>query len=241
MAIVDNAIKKIDRLPRGFIFTYRDLLLEVDKKDALLKALNRLEKNGLINKLSKGKYYKPVLTPFGVLKPSIGQVVKDLLFENGKIVGYLTGYSIYNHLGLTTQVSHVIQIGKNQIRPKFKRERYTIAFIYQKNNITKQNIPLLQVLDSIRYVKKIPDANMKNICMRFLEIISLLSDDDKNTLMQLSLKYPPATRAFLGAMLEELKETNLVLVLKKSLNPISQYKIEGVNGILRNAINWNIK
>lgn len=48
---------------------------------------------------------------------------KDLLEENGKIIGYLTGLSIYNQLGLTTQVSNTLQIGKNQIRPSFKRER----------------------------------------------------------------------------------------------------------------------
>ena len=82
----------------------------------------------------------------GTLQPNQAQVVKDLLEENGKITGYLTGYSIYNQLGLTTQVNNTIQIGKNQVRPKFKRERYTITFIKQKNSITKENIPLLQVL-----------------------------------------------------------------------------------------------
>lgn len=46
--------------------------------------------------------------------------------DDNKIIGYLTGYSIYNTLGLTTQVSNTIQIGTNNIRPNFKRERYVI-------------------------------------------------------------------------------------------------------------------
>jgi hypothetical protein len=88
--------------------------------------LNRLVISGKIVKLSKGKFYKPETTVFGILQPDQAQVVKDLLEKNGKITGYLTGYSIYNQLGLTTQVSNTIQIGKNEIRSSFKRGRYAI-------------------------------------------------------------------------------------------------------------------
>jgi len=38
--------------------------------------------------------------------------VKDLLEDDGKLVGYLTGYSVYNQLGLSTQVNNTMQIGK---------------------------------------------------------------------------------------------------------------------------------
>ena len=144
----------IYKLPKGYVFTYSDFTTEVNQKEAVIKALNRMVQAGRIVKLSKGKYYKPEKTSFGNLQPNQAQVVKDLLEENGKITGYLTGYSIYNQLGLTTQVSNTIQIGKNQIRPNFKRKRYTITFIKQKNTITKENIPLLQILDAIRYIKK---------------------------------------------------------------------------------------
>src|SRR5690606_29431044 len=115
-------------LPKGYVFTYADFINEVNNKEAIIKALNRMTASGKISKLSKGKFYKPENTVFGALQPNQYQVVKDLLEEDGKTIGYLTGYSIYNKLGLTTQVSNTIQIGKNEIRPKFKRERYTISF-----------------------------------------------------------------------------------------------------------------
>ena len=38
-------------------------------------------------------------------------------------------------MGLTTQVSNTIQIGRNQVRLNFKRERYTIAFVNRDENI----------------------------------------------------------------------------------------------------------
>ena len=151
MKVSENIASTIDRLPKSYIFTYSDFKTEVTQKEAVIKALNRMVASGKIAKLSKGKYYKPENTPFGNLQPNQAQVLKDLLEENGKITGYLTGYSIYNQLGLTTQVSeYSVQIGKNQVRTNFKRERYTITFVKQKNIITKDNIPLLQVLDAIR-------------------------------------------------------------------------------------------
>ena len=121
MKTTDYIAYIIDRFPKGFVFTYADFNREVSQKQALIKALNRMVISGKIAKLSKGKYYKPETTPFGDLLPNQKQVVKDLLEEKGKINGYLTGYSIYNQLGLTTQVSNTIQIGKNEIRPSFKK------------------------------------------------------------------------------------------------------------------------
>jgi hypothetical protein len=229
----------IDRFPKGFVFTYADFNREVSQKQALIKALNRMVLSGKIAKLSKGKYYKPETTPFGDLLPNQKQVVKDLLEEKGKINGYLTGYSIYNQLGLTTQVSNTIQIGKNEIRPSFKRDRYTIDFIKQKNNITKDNVPLLQILDAIRYVKKIPDTNTTNSCIRFIEILRQLKEKDFLLIMRLAIKYPPATRALLGAILDELKSTKTE-TLYNSLNPITKYKLAGAFSVLSAAEKWNI-
>lgn len=230
----------IDRLPKGYVFTYSDFIAEVNNKEAVIKALNRMVESGKIAKLSKGKYYKPEITPFGNIQPNQSQVVKDLLEDNGKIIGYLTGYSIYNQLGLTTQVSNTIQIGKNEIRPNFKRERYTISFIKQKNTITKKNIPLMQILDTICYVKKIPDATIESSCKRILVIIKKLSEKDKRTIVRLALKYSPATKALLGALLNELNEVSITESLYKTLNPITKYKLSGVEKVLTTTDKWNI-
>ena len=240
MKISDYIAYSIDRLPKGYVFTYVDFYTEVKNKEAAIKALNRMAESGKIVKLSKGKYYKPENTPFGNLQPDQKQVVKDLLEENGKIVGYLTGYSIYNQLGLTTQVSNTIQIGKNQIRPNFKRERYSISFIKQKNNITKENISLLQILDAIRYIKKIPDANIESSCRRLLAVLKNLPEQDKSTIVRLALKYPPATKALLGAMLDAFQQDSFTEILYKSINHITKYKLAGAAKVLPTTEKWNI-
>lgn len=231
----------IDRLPKGYVFTYSDFITEVNNKEAVVKSLNRLATSGKIVKLSKGKFYKPETTPFGKLQPNQSQIVKDLLETDGKVTGYLTGFSIYNQLGLTTQISNTIQVGKNEVRPTLRRERYTISFVKQKNTITKENIPLLQLLDAIRYIKKIPDTTISSACKRFLAIVKKLSEKEKSTLVRLALKYPPATRALLGTLLETAQNVTLTEPLRKSLNPITIYKLSSVNKVLPIAEKWNIK
>lgn len=47
---------KIDRLPKGYVFTYNDFLSDLNNKEAVIKALNRMAIAGKIDKLSKGKF-----------------------------------------------------------------------------------------------------------------------------------------------------------------------------------------
>jgi len=196
--------------------------------------------SGQLAKLSKGRYYQPEKTPFGELQPSQSQVVKDLLERDGKIIGYLTGLSRYPELGLSTQVSNTIQIGKNDLRSSFKRGQYTIEFIKQKNTITADNIPLLRLLDALRLIKKIPDTSEEAICRRMIEIIGDLSDKDLKKMVRLALKYPPATRAILGALLSNLGKSSDTTTLKKSLNPLTIYTFPGISATLPQAQEWNI-
>ncbi len=241
MKTTDYIRRKISNLPGGYVFTYKDLLDDANNKDAIIKALNRMASSGGIAKLAKGKYYKPESSVFGNLQPNREQVVKDLLEKNNKVIGYLTGYSMYNQLGLTTQLSNTIQIGSNDIRAAFQRGRYTIMFIRQKNIITRNNIPLLQILDAIKYIKKIPDATLIKSCKRFLAILNGLSLNDQTKLVKLALNYPPATKALLGALLEEAGNKVLTEPLRKSLNPITLYKLSGVSELITIAGEWNIR
>lgn len=241
MKVTDYIINKIERLPRGYVFTYSNFITDVNKKEAVIKGLNRLAATGKIVKLSKGKFYKPEETPFGSLQPNQKQIVKDLLEKDGKLLGYITGLGIYNQMGFTTQVSNIIQIGRNQVRPGLKRGIYRIRFIKQQNIITKDNIPLLQLLDVIRFIKKIPDASVDIICKRLKALITKLNTSNQQTLVRLSMKYNPATRAVLGALFEDMQVNVGLTELQNSLNPITVYKLSIPQRVLPTALNWNIQ
>lgn len=241
MKISDIVSFKINRFPNGYIFTYKDFAASVKNTEAVIKALNRLVEKGKINKIAKGKFYKPESTVFGELLPNQYQLVKDLLEEDNKLIGYLTGYSIYNSYGLTTQVSNTLQIGKNNTRPNFKRERYVINFIKQANTINKENIPYLQFLDCLKLIKKIPDTTLAKSIERFIAIISGYKLKDIKLIARLAQKYPPSTRALLGALLDEIQLEKYSEALYKSLNPITKYTFPGIEIRLAQAKKWNLK
>lgn len=230
----------VDRLPRGYVFTYSDILYDVNRMESVVKTLNRLVYSGKIQKISKGRFYKPQRSIFGELKPEISEIVKDLLKKEGKVTGYITGYTIFNELGLTDQVSSTIQIGRNEIRQSFKRDIYTISFVKQNNVITRDKIPLLQILDSIRYIKKIPATTIQKSCLRFIKIISNLPTDRILTMMKLSRKYSPFTRALLGGIIDQSPSKIDTNPLLKTLNPITTYRIPEAANTLKFSNKWNI-
>ncbi len=218
-----------------YVFTYRDLGLPPESSANVIRKLNRMADSGVIQRLSKGRFYKPKQTMFGSLKPSQQEVVKDLLEKNGKIIGYLTGVSIFGQLGLTTQISNIIEIGVKGKKNNTRRGMYSIRFVQQANIITKNNIPLLQLLDSIKSIKQIPDSTPDSSYNRIREIIKFLDEKSLDLMIKLAMKYNPMTRAIVGAIIEELYGEERARILRDTLNPITVYKV----GLTKKVLSTN--
>jgi hypothetical protein len=241
MKISDIVINRINRFKAGYIFTYEDFDVPVENMSALKMALNRLVDSGKIVRLSKGRYYKPEVSEFGSLRPQEYQVVKDLLESDKKIIGYLTGIYAFNKLGLTPQVSNTIQIGSNFHRKPKKRGKYSIRFILQKNNITRENTYLLQILDSIRFIKRIPDSDISISCEKLILQIKNLSGSDLLVIVKLALKYNPGTKALAGAIIDKVSDSDITGQLLESLNPVSVFPFNISEKVLDNKLKWRIE
>lgn len=241
MKISDIVINRINRFKSGYIFTYSDFDIPVGKSEALKKTLSRLVTSGKIIRLSKGRYYKPEVSEFGSLRPQEYQVVKDLLESDNKIIGYLTGIYAFNKLGLTTQVSNTIQIGSNFHRKPKKRGKYSIRFILQKNNITRENTYLLQILDSIRFIKKIPDSAISGSCGKLIQQLKKLTEADLVLIVKLAMKYNPGTRALAGAIIDKVSDSDITGQLLESLNPVSVFSLSVSEKVLDNKMKWRIE
>lgn len=222
------------------VFSVADLGFPYDWYDNVRIKLSRMEKQGLIVKVSQGKYYKPRQSVFGTLQPSREEIVKDLLVKNGKAIGYLTGYSVWNKMGLTSQISNIIEIGVNYHRNRTRRGNYDVRFVLQPNQITRANIPLLQILDAVKAVKTIPDATANDTVTRLTAIIANLSDSDIHLLAALVEKYQPQTRSLTGAILEMNGHNELSAKIRSALHPATVYKIGVSEKNLPNRKNWNI-
>jgi predicted transcriptional regulator of viral defense system len=241
MKTAEKVRSKINTLEKGYVFTYSDFDTSVNEGDALKQYLNRLVEAGKIVRLSKGRFYKPRKGITENLKPDEYEIVKDLLRDGNKTIGYITGYSVFNSLKLTTQVPNVIQIGVNFDKKSIKRNIYTVKFIRQWNKITKSNIPLLQLLDCIRFIKIIPDTTIENSLKRISELLNELSESEKKQLIQLAINYPPSTRALTGAIFELLGYTDLSDKLLKTLKSTSWYAYNFTQEQLPNKLKWKIK
>lgn len=236
--IIRETIEKFDY---GFVFTPKDFPVEKRQIASVNRLLTYMVHTGKICRISKGRFYKPKMTEFGAMKPNTYEVVKDLLEKDGKQVGYLTGYSIFNELGLTTQVSMILQIGIPNEKNPIKRGLYRIHFIKQHNEITKENIYLLKLLDCLRFFRNIPDSMPDEKCSRILLLLKELTKEQKEEIKNLSLKYTPQAIALLGAMLETLNPKEKTEDLYNILNPLSFYKFGISENILSNPQKWNIR
>jgi hypothetical protein len=239
--MTDKIKNTIKGFADGFVFTAEDFPIPPDKQNTVTKVLNNLVAAGQIRRLCKGRFYKPQISKFGELPPDTYQTVKDLLEKNSKIIGYLTGYSIFNKFGLTTQVPVMLQIAVSKEKKPVIRANYRINFIIQQNTITKANVPVLQLLDCLRFFKNIPDAIPNEICRRLLILFKQLTQKQTNTAKRLAVKYPPSTVALLGAILETNNENEDTTVLYKALNHQSSYKLDISNEILSNQQKWHIR
>jgi hypothetical protein len=231
----------IATFPFGFVFTPGDFPIDPRKQATVNRILNNMVAARQIRRLSKGRFYKPKMTEFGELPLDTFQIVKDLLEKNGKVIGYLTGYTAFNEFGLTTQIPFALQIGVVNEKKAIKRNYYQISFIKQQNPITEENIPLLRLLDCLRFFKNIPDSMPDETCRRLLLLLKELDIRQLMIIKELSLKYTPQAIALLGAMLETLNPKEDTVNMLNALNPQTFYRLCISDEILCNQKKWNIK
>ena len=239
MIIGDKIKKKIEDTPDGVILTIGDFDVDMQYQGALVKALNRLVDQGTLQRLSKGKYYKPRKTVFGTLKPATEEITKDFLMKNGKLVGYITGNRAFALMGLTTQITSSILIGTSRYRHPLTRGDCVISFLQQYNPITEENIPLLRILDALKCVREIPANSPDSVVTQLGGLIRALSKTEQGKLIELAVNYTSYVRALLGAIMEQNNIDGAGL-LKKYLNGTTNYKLSISEQALPNKKNWNI-
>ena len=238
MVISEDIKNKISDTPDGVVLTIGDFNVDMPYQGALVKALNRLVNQGTLQRLSKGKYYKPRKTIFGTLKPVPEEITKDFLEKNGKLVGYITGNRAFALMGLTTQITSSLLIGTNRYRHPLTRGDYAISFLQQHNPITEDNIPLLRILDALKFIKEIPASSPDSVVTLLGNTIIALSKTEQKKLTELAENYTAYVRALLGAIMEQ---NNLDAgLLKASLNGTTNYKLPISEQALPNKRNWNI-
>lgn len=238
MTLAKQIRDKVLQLKEGTVVTLADFELPMEQQPALNVTLNRLVADGVLRRLSKGRFYREKVSIFGPLPPSEMEVVKDFLTKNGQTVGYITGTRAFAEMGLTTQISSMIVVGTNKYRRAVKRGQYTVSFLLQPNPIKDEEIELYRTLDALRLVKEIPAVTPDEAVTFLMELISWMEEKERKRLVELAQAYTPYVRALLGAMLEQ--KGLPTYDLKQRLNGVTNYKIPVSERVLPNKKEWRI-
>lgn len=120
------------------------------------KAIRTLVDEKKIKRYSTGIYYIPRKTLFGDSILSANKVIeKKYLSNDDDVYGYVTGVSLLNSLGLTTQVPNSISIVTNNESSRGRRitiGKQDLYLIKAPTKITKKNYAVLQLLEAIKLI-----------------------------------------------------------------------------------------
>ncbi len=240
MTVASQIQTKIKKLPEGKSFGYADLGIAKDEFQTAAKALERLLAKRLIQKLSKGVFYKPEQSAFGELQPDYSELLRPYLYENGKRIAYETGCSLYNRMGLTTQMAFRIKIASRSKRIFINRGALKADAVKSYVEVTDTNFEILGVLDAFKDIKRIPDCSVEQAIKRLSVILKELNEKQTTTLIKYALLYPPRVRALVGAVLQNNGYKGLE-ALKDSLNPLTIIQMGLTESELPTKSNWYIE
>ena len=241
MKLAERIRNTIEAIPESQPFGYADLGIEASDFFTAAKALERMQKKGTIKKVSKGVFYTPRSTVFGTLSPDSYSILQRYLFENGKRLAYETGFSLYNKLGLTTQMAFKIKLASKNKRIKINQGSLQVSSVKSYAEVTDGNYQLLGYLDALKDIRRIPDTSTLQAIKRMSWLIKELGSKEQKELVKLALFYPARTKALLGAIIENLKINLNLNELKKSINPLTKINLFIKENDLPTSKNWNIE
>lgn len=163
-----------------------------DVKKAVNVNMARLEKSGRIARIEKGIYCHRVKTAFGYYTPNKESLFyRQLLYDRDEVIGYETGLSLLNRLGLVSQIPKRHCVATNRYG---KRVPGGIQIEIRKPAVTidRSNYHYLQMLDAIRESETAPvDAEQPEILIR--EAAGRLQLDPELLILMARRYYHPKT------------------------------------------------
>lgn len=131
--------------------------VDVDKvKKAVNVNMARLEKADLLIRVTKGVYCRKIKTPFGYYMPNKETVFcNQLLRDDTGAIGYETGLSALNKLGLVSQMPNRRSIATNFHNKRVPKE-FQVDICKPVTTITETNYKYLQFLDAVRGLAHAP-------------------------------------------------------------------------------------
>jgi Family of unknown function (DUF6088) len=223
-----------DRIRRGDARFWKHSDFQGLSPSGVATALSRLSREGELQRVAKGLYYRPVPTAFGSSMPSASAMAAATL----TFPVHPAGLSAANLLGLSTQNPRRAEYATPA---RSHPAALSGAIIHTGRPARRQKLSGEDgaILEILRDRGRSSDLPADETARR---ITSLLADPDRyRRVVTASADEPPRVRAILGAIGQELEApTPLLDKLRGSLNPLSRFDFGPVR-TLRHAREWQAK
>jgi hypothetical protein len=241
MKVAERIQGIIEGIPEGRIFGYDALGLDKRQYAAATKAVERLVIKGILQRYSKGIFFRPKKTIFGEIGPSESEILGRYLYNKGKQVAYITGSALYHRMGLTTQVPSVLQIASKGERIRINNGTVQARPAKSYVDVSADNVSQLELLDALKDFRQIPDLD-RSVAISVLSArLKQMSTDELGRLSGYAQAYPPRVGALLGALLDFCGQKNLADKISSYLNPLTKFRLGIQPGELPTAPRWNIE
>ncbi len=204
---------------------------------AVVQSLSRLARAGVLERLSKGVYYRPRQTVFGPSRPNPADIQR-LAGRRKKI--FAAGITAANLLGFTTQNARQQEIATNSLSlPRKLIGHGAIVYARRPEAWASLSETDTALLDFLRRRGDTTELSPQNTVRRIMELMS--EEGRFERFLAVSDSEPPRVRAMLGAIGEQLgKESKLLRRLRMTLNPLSRFDF-GILAKLDLARQWQAK
>ena len=149
-----------------------DITLSEMSEENLRYHLKKLTDDGIICRFEAGVYYFPKTNILGETQVLSADTVAahKYIMRRGRRIGYYSGYTLANRMGLSTQVPFTVEITSNlapaPVRELMIKDR---KYILRRPivEITESNVSVLQFLDCLKDMEKCAEE-APEVCGRIL-------------------------------------------------------------------------
>lgn len=183
---------------------------------AFYKMLERMYNSGELGKAAKGIYYIPSVSKYGIVPLSDSQIVEAF---TKKETGMVVGYSMYNSLNLTTQVSKNVNVLSSTLDGFSKTIRNVVVkqLTLEFSNEVKSMISGLEVLQNFY---EIQDMDY----VAFIDFSKKLAAGYDNEVFELVISNTSYKKSTISFLREILRYYGVANSLDRHLSALSSYK-----------------
>ena len=201
---------------------------------AAAQTLSRLAADGVIERVSKGLYYRARETALGKSRPNPASIQK---LASARKAVFPSGIAAANLLGFTTQTARRSEISTSALSvPRKLVGSDAIVHVRRPEAWARLSSHEAAILDFLRRGGRTGELSSELTIKKTLELLAEKGCFER--LLKVADTEPPRVRALLGALGELLRKKDASLKrLRVSLNPYSKFDF-GMFAGLPNARSW---